>query len=231
MELIVDERGLIARLERAPHVTGKATVQAMRRIGRLFETTIKGEFLSGQLLRVRTGAGRRSIFHRVDVGADETVDDVVLKVGADLGTARYMRLLALGGIIRPKQGRYLTIPIGEAKTASGVPRFTARELIENPQAFGYDSTFFHKSILFGVKGRFRRRTIEGQRVQVRQGSIGTVVPLFVLRTSVTIPSRNYLMAARDRLRPAVEDELRGIGQKLVQVLVTEKGTGGTDGTD
>lgn len=228
MEIVVDDNGLSMRLEQAPGVTGKATVTAMRRIGRLFETTIKGEFLSGQMLKVRTGAGRRSIFHRLE--ADELSGDVVVVVGADLGTARYMRLQALGGIIRPKRGRYLTIPIGEAKTASGVPRFTARELIDDPGSFGYDSTFFHKQVLFGVKGRFRRQTVEGQRVSVRQGSLGTAVPLFVLRTSVTIPSHNYLIAARDQLKPAVADELRGIGQALVDVLVTEKGT--TDvGTD
>lgn len=229
MEITVDDQGLSARLERGPGVTGKATLQAMRRIGRLFETTIKGEFLSGQMLRVRTGTGRRSIFHRIEAVGNGDEGDIVLFVGADLGTARYMRLQALGGIIRPTKGRYLTIPIGAAKTANGVARFSARDVIEDPQAHGYDSTFFRNQILFGVKGRFRKQTVEGQRVSVRQGSIGTVEPLFVLKTSVTIPAHNYLAAARDRLQPAVAEELGNIGKALIEVIVTEKGpAGGTD---
>lgn len=229
MEIIVDDKGLVARLDQAPAVSGALMLKSFRRIGQTFETTIKGEFLSGQMLHVRSGTGRRSIFHRIE--ADAATGDLSVYVGADLGTARYMRLQALGGIIRPKNGTYLAIPIGEAKTGNGVPRFSARDLISDPGAFGYDSTFVAKHIIFGVKGRFRRGTVEGQRVSIRQGSIGTAVPLFVLRTSVTVPARNYLIAARDRLMPFVQEELTNIGKKTAEFIVTEKGGAGDAGAD
>lgn len=232
MEIQVDDKGIIMRLDQAPQVSGKALRNAFRRIGQKYETTIKGEFLSGQLLTPRTGTGRRSIFHRIETDATggET-GDIVAVVGADLGTARYMRLQALGGIIRPKRGQYLAIPIGEAKTGNGVPRFSARDLISDPGAYGYDSTFIAKNIIFGVKGRFRRGTVEGQRVSVRQGSVGTAIPLFVLRTSVTIPARNYLIAATERLKPFVREEADKIGETVVRFIVTEKGGAGDAGTD
>lgn len=108
----------------------------------------------------------------------------------DLNKAKYGAIQEFGGTIRPVHGRYLTIPIGDALTGNGVARFTARGLIENPQAFGFLRTFFYKHVLFGdpTKG--------GQMVRA--------VPLFVLKSSVTLPARHPVQNAADAERPGIE---------------------------
>jgi hypothetical protein len=56
--------------------------------------------------------------------------------------------------------------LAKRKPAKGVARFSARDLISNPQAFGYVGTFVHNRIIFGKKAG------------------DNIVPLFVLKESV-----------------------------------------------
>ena len=70
-------------------------------------------------------------------------------------------LLHFGGTIRPKKGKYLTIPL---------PGVTGR-------ARDYDNTFIPK----------------GKRVMFQNLGDGNIRPLFLLKTSVTIPGRPFLM--------------------------------------
>lgn len=202
MEIGVSVGGLE---DAAALVTGLPTalqgnvVKAMRTIGLTLQATLQRDVLSGQMLGVRTGQGRRSIFYRVEVVGDK---DVQVVVGPDLTDAPYMRIHEYGGTITAKGGGSLTIPLDAALTAKGVARFSARDVIGNPESFGYTGTFFAKGIIFGKVG-----TGEG----------ASIVPLFVLKQSVQIKPVGYMRAtAADKqdwilsqLGIAVDDTLAG----------------------
>jgi len=204
MEFVYDynDAALRQALERAPDGITGALVERLRSVGQKAEHLIKGTLLTGEVLNRRTGMGQRSIFYRVvdDPGGNA----IALYVGANLAVAPYMRIHALGGTIRPKSGRYLAIPLDAAKTASGVARFSAREVIEDPASFGFSGTFFRNGILFG--SRYKRAKVDGQSVQVEGGK---VVPLFALKTSVQIPQNNYLAIARHRLDRDITQAVTG----------------------
>jgi len=89
-----------------------------------------------------------------------------------------------GGTIVPKNGTYLTIPIGEALTDAGVARFGALDA----EAEGY-KTFVRNNIIFGVKD-------------------GQLFPLFILVTSVTIPARPFVGPTLDANRDWIEDRIQ-----------------------
>lgn len=84
-----------------------------------------------------------------------------------IGGAFYLRIQEFGGTIRPKNSKYLTIPLGEALNADGTPKKkSARE---------WNNTFVAMSkagnlIIFQKRGR-------------------QIVPLYVLKKQVTIPAR------------------------------------------
>ena len=155
---------------------------------------VASEKLSGGgILEPRTGNLRRSLFTRID----ESDGQVIGTIGFDLSLAPYGRIQELGGTISAKNAANLTIPIGEALTAKGVARFTARDLIANPQQFGFDGTFVAKGVLFGTIGR-----LTGQR---------EIVPLFVLKPSVTLPPREPLASA---LADLADQIVAGIGDAV-----------------
>lgn len=174
-----------------------AVAAGMERVGAGMERHLKQEKLSGQALKVRTGTTRRAVFSTVR----EETSDVLLVVGVDVSKAAGARAQDLGATIRPKTAKALTIPIGEAKTATGVARFSARELISNPKSVGYTGAFFKNNVLFGVKG-------------------GKPVALFALRQSVALKPVGYLKStasekiawAKDEIRKTVMSALKALGQ-------------------
>lgn len=199
MEITIDTAGVDQMLSRVgSRLTPELIVPTMRRIGLVLEGYIRRDQLSGQALQVRTGQGRRSIFHRVVVGDH----DVSVVVGADLSTARYMRVQEHGGTITPTKSRFLTIPLDAAKTGKGVARFTARELFNNPSALGFQSAFVAKGVIFGVKGR--QRSVGGKRRSVL--GLGEIVPLFALKRSITLKPVGYLAATQRTQMPWVLDQ-------------------------
>lgn len=104
----------------------------------------------------------------------------------------YAPLQEFGGTIFPTKGTYLTIPIGEALTPSGVPRFTALEA----EDAGY-STFIKGRIIFGVKD-------------------GVLYPLFLLVTSVTIPARPTAGPTLNANRPWIESRLKSVVDESIR---------------
>jgi hypothetical protein len=172
-----------------PTKIGKRVLEGLRDVGITLQNYLQKDLLSGQLLGVRTGQGRRSIFWRVE--GDDTNGEMSVVVGADLTVAKYMRIQNDGGTITAK-GKLLTIPLPAALTGNGVARFTAANLRENPTAYGYIGSFVRNGIIFGK--------LDGKEI----------VPLFVLRQSVTIQGVGYLGRAytdkidwvRDRLAAA-----------------------------
>jgi hypothetical protein len=210
MQVEMDDAGLDLALRVAPTMGGKRLVANLRTLGQKFQRVIVGDLLTGSVLNRRTGRGQRSIFYRVIEG---TENDVELVVGADLNKAPYMRINALGGEIRARRGRYLAIPLDAAKTGNGVARFSAADVKANPEAFGYSGTFVRKGnrgpIVFGVKGK-------------------TIVPLFVLKESVAIPSRNFLHVAQTFLGDDIREAVSDVAQVIVDTVAGDAPTSGGD---
>lgn len=76
-----------------------------------------------------------------------------------------------GGTITPKRVKYLTIPLAAALTASGAPR--------KASARDWANTFVGKS-----KG--------GALIIFQKVGKKSIIPLYVLKRSVTIPARHYM---------------------------------------
>ena len=194
---IVEAVGLKKKFSGLPAGAQSALMGAMTTIGQGLERHVKVNKLGGQALKVRTGNLRRAVFHRVGVTNIAGATDVYVVVGVDLRRAPYGRIHELGGTITPKKSKYLTIPLKAARTANGVARFTARDLIANPGSFGYTGTFFRNAVLFGKKGK-------------------SITPLFALKTSVKIKAVGYLKGTVAEKRPWAVSVVQQAVQNWVQ---------------
>jgi len=97
------------------------------------------------------------------------------KVTGGIGfSARYAGVhIGPGGssvTIRPKNRKFLAIPLPAAKTAAGVPRGKPQDGIWGP-------TFISKGVIFGFSGG------------TKQSESSKPIPLFVLKRSVVVPRR------------------------------------------
>ena len=114
-------------------------------------------------LSKRSGTLVNSIIASVRVNGD-TFATIQGSIGSD---APYAGIQEFGGTIVPKNAKYLTVPLAAALDGSGVPIY--------PQARDWPNTFVAKSkagnlIIFQKRGT-------------------SIVPLYVLKSSVTIPPR------------------------------------------
>ena len=109
-----------------------------------------------------------------------------LGVGEDRTVALYAWLLGSETkTIEPKQGKYLTIPMGSNVSPSGVPKFNSPRQV--PQGF-----FFKKNgkLFFGVQ--------EGDKVNT----------LFVLKESVTITGSGALDRTLEKYEPRIMEIIK-----------------------
>ena len=151
---------------------------SMRNAAAAVETKLK-ENVSGPILKVRTGYLRNTIAAKLF----NYNDGIGALVGSGARTgerAKYADILETGGIIRPKKAKYLAIPIGEAKTKSGVPRGKPRD---------FKDTFIRKGILFQKYGK------------------KSVRPLFLLKKSVTIPAFRWMGQTAEQEGAVVEQSV------------------------
>jgi hypothetical protein len=140
------------------------------------------ENVNGPALKVRSGRGRAAITH------DNEDAPRSFAVGAPGEVGRYLGAHETGATILPVRSSVLTIPLDAALTASGVPRFSAREA-----ASRFDHTFWRESragnlILFGRTGK-------------------KLTPLFVGVDRVVLPKRPWLRPAFDAALPEMEQLL------------------------
>lgn len=199
---------LMSTLHSMPAAVASWAVPGLNRGGRLVVAYIRGEELSGQFLQARSGNLRRSVFQSV---LRET-HDAVLTVGVDLVKAPQGRAHEYGAVIRPRQARRLTIPIGAALTVKGVTRFTAKEVIAAPAAFGFVGTFFRKHVLFGVK--------RGQ----------PLVPLFVLVEQVRLKPVGYVQRGLETQYNRIQECVaESVASGLRAAKLSKLITGGTNG--
>ena len=138
---------------------------------------------------VKSGQLRRSIQHVVE-------DSRSLRVGIVTPDKPlvYARIREFGGTITGKPTLCFPLPgvRGKIVTASGVGGVRARDVIANPQAYGYSSTFLSKS----------GRAIMGNPI-----GGGPPEPLFARVHSVTQKGTPYLI-------PSVEEEIPNLVQAL-----------------
>lgn len=119
----------------------------------------------------RSGALMDSIIKSVRVEGT-TFDAISGRIGSDL---KYARIQELGGTITPKRAKFLTIPLPAALDSSGCPL--------KSKARDWPNTFCARSkagnlLIFQRRGKM-------------------IVPLYVLRTSVTIPPRLNMRTTLD----------------------------------
>jgi len=133
---------------------GRRIVEAFDRglqdAGKLAAGNVVKDYLSGRSLKRRTGALARS----VDSWPAAPLD-VVVGVRPDSTVDKYKWLLSDEQMtIAPKRAKFLTIPIGEGLTTSGVARFASPRQV--PKGFFVKT---RGSLLFGIKrgkkGKFR----------------------------------------------------------------------------
>ncbi len=164
--------------------------KGFKRAALLVEQKLKVN-ISGSILNVRSGQLRASIGSRVD----STDSGPVATIGSGARQGRripYADIQETGGTIRPKIGQFLTIPLKDAQTPSGVTRFSARDVMGGLTK--YRGSFINKGIIFGIinKGRSSKKSI---------------VPLFALKRSVTIKPSHYLTITRNQTEKDATDEL------------------------
>lgn len=174
----------VSNLELRLKNAGKELVSTIRK--RLYEAALtaeaEGKRNATTILHARTGRLRASIAGRVQEGPGDALD-IVLRAGATTGAdLPYAAIHEYGGVIRPVRRKWLAIPLPIAKTAAGVSRYqTPRDVP-------------------GLRFMLSKR---GNALLVDK----TGVPWYVLRKSVTIPKRPYLLPALLKAGSRLQNQL------------------------
>lgn len=197
---VIGARELAVQYADAPALVSSTVYPLMRKIGARLQDYVVRRKLTGDPLKHRTRNLARAIFHRVELMGHT----ILTRVGVDLSKARYGRAHELGTVITAKNAKNLTIPVGEALTKSGVPRFTAREFIRatrsgGPGLYGFTSSFVNqnKTAILGVR------------------KSGDYKAVFLLRQRTELPERPFLSSSLDENRGDIERALEtGIWQAL-----------------
>lgn len=182
---------LALNIAKMPERIDAVLTKVMTKIAGELERIAKGKHLSGQDLDTRTGNLKRAVFGRVGHLAS---GEITAGVGVDLKKAIYGRIHEFGGTIRPKNAGHLTVPLDAVQTNKGVARFTARQVIENPEAYGYTGTFVRDLVIFGKQP-------------------DRIVPLFVLKDQVTIKPVGFLSGTVEEVAPRAQEQVSGAVSK------------------
>lgn len=181
-----DYQRAVASLGAIGEAIEKAVTDGLHKAAKLAAGHVAEGYLSGQALKRRTG--------RLAASLDGWLESArTAVVGVRPGTAVDQYKWILGDeerTIRPRQAKFLTIPIGENLTAAGVARYASPRQV--PEGFfvhtGGKLLFGHKR---GKKGKFR--------------------PLFVLVKEVLVQGSGALydgvMESLDDMAAAIEAEI------------------------
>lgn len=143
--------------------------------------------LSNQItLQIRGGAlhqrsGRLAKAWTVRGGAEVNVTETAVGAAGSIGTNNpYARIQEEGGTVKPVSAQMLAIPLGPAKTAAGVSRFSSPRQVPG---------------LFMIKSR------AGNLLLVKAAGRGALEAWYVLKTQVRIPASRYLTKAAEATQP------------------------------
>jgi hypothetical protein len=130
----IDIRGLQRALANLPKALDAEMRRAFNAHGRFMtKEMVTKRFTgytgrSGDRLQNRSALLRRSFKHEVVGGVGQSTPLTLVHYSAGV---KYARLQEYGGTIRPKRSKWLTIPLPDALTASGVARYqSARYLFD-----------------------------------------------------------------------------------------------------
>lgn len=180
-----DLQRIARKMERlSPKERGRLLVDAFRRVSLMVERDLKAN-ISGRYLKVRTGRLRASIGNRVDM-TEEGLEGVIGSGVRSGERVKYADIHETGGTITARRAKYLTIPTEYALTRAGVTkRISARD---------FEDTFVRQGIIWQKQGKRK------------------IVPLFILKKSVTIPARKYMSKTleqdKDRILKMMLDTIR-----------------------
>lgn len=168
---------------------------------RYMQSYVRTEHLTGGTsdtrLRVRSGRLRGSCIPIPTAVKGDSVEG-----GISFGTV-YGRVhvgpRGQSTTIRPKTAKALAIPLKAALTASGVAK-------GSPRGGPWGETFIKKGIIFGKSKVMKGTKAGGLRSQI--------VPLFVLKQSVTIKARVHPEDIIDRVGPRIVEDFRAQGIKV-----------------
>lgn len=135
--------------------------------------------------RLHTGSGA---LKRSTKGSTQSTSDGVeikLTVGGGSKDLPYARIQEEGGIVRPKNAKFLAIPVGPARTASGVARFASPRDVPG-------LTFVQSRRGQPLLVKFQDERNSKGRLKARAGTV-----YFILRRQVTIKGVHY---ARDAVQ-------------------------------
>lgn len=200
MDIIVESPNLSATARHwnsAPRIVKQRITPVLRRIGLRLQQLLMDK-LSNNMLNVRTGNLRRAVFYRIE----QVGDDHQVRAGVDSTRAIYWRILNFGGIITPKRGQFLTIPVGPNLTSKGVARVSAREFINAPGTLGFTGSFVNR----------KKTAIMG----TRRGS--PPVPVFALKRNVRIRATGFLASARNDALSYISAEMQQAADEIVKDL-------------
>ena len=160
---------------------------------------IAEEELTGQVLETRTGQLKKAI---KTTDAEWKGDIVEGKIGIAEGPAeRYAGILEEGGTIYPKRGKYLAIPLPAARTRRGVIK--GKYNVSNLREL---NMFLFKSkagnLILAMKKKLKTKT--------------NIIPLFVLKRSVTIQPHKYMERGAERLRRTLTAEIEKEVNRVVE---------------
>ena len=163
--------------------------QGFQECGALLANALK-RAAGGTILKRRTGNLANSVGSKVVTDRE----DIYAEVGSGAltgGRMKYASIHEHGGVIRPKNGKFLAIPLPAARTAGGVARGTPRS---------YQNTFIAKGIIWQRIGNFKK-----------------TIPLFSLKRSVTIPASHYMSRTAEANKDAVIKKLiRSVSEAVNQ---------------
>jgi len=160
----------------------EATVASGNHVLRVWQHRLVGSG-SDDTLHSRTGNTRRQL--RVSPPKKDGISWSI-RVGAAGTSGKILRAHEEGATIRPKNRKFLTIPLGPAKTGAGVARGPARS---------FPDTFF---LRFGGKLFLMRQKTKGR-------GKGSLEALFVLVTRVKLPKRRTAYRTSKDAAPKIRE--------------------------
>lgn len=120
-------RRTLEAVDRIPRVVHRRLSEEMKGWGEDWSERVKSRFGSGDGLNVLTGRLRDSVTYSMSPGS--SLADLRLR-GVSEGVI-YARIQEFGGVIKPVNARFLTIPLEGNKTAGGETRYpSARQFID-----------------------------------------------------------------------------------------------------
>lgn len=216
----ISDGGLSLNLKAAPSVTALQVQRFVTDVVNHLVGAVQKNIGSGGLIGRRTGDLARAMMATVEAFPAGAVGEVF----PDPAKVAYGSIQEDGGTIVPKNAQMLAIPLAAMLTGNGVARGSALQVAQSPGAFGFSSTFIPKGhhVIFGVpEGAPRGGRGAGAQSLIGLSHLGTVVPLFALVRSVTLPGLHYMATTFTQETSWIAARLEELTGDVVQVTFGE----------